>query len=186
MPPPDKPPSDDEFKHAVYSFIREEPRKRTDEERRHAQLVNAISSLKGEVKEGFDRTEQRFRGLETRVTLLEQDAMRRRPSPFPGSIPAARLKLDTGNYEKLGKEEAQAYLEKRAREIAEEVVEDDKLTEDAGAWRKGVGVLGKVLLLLLAAAISVGSGYALSQCTHPVSAAPAHSLAEHDPTGYKA
>jgi hypothetical protein len=171
---PDKPPSDDEFKSRVYSFVLEEPRKRSAEELRHRDLVNGIEALKGEVRSGFEGMDQRVKGVEARVDRLEQG---RKLSPLPGpvSLPPARLKVDTGNWEKKSKAEAEVYLEQRAREIAEEAIADGKTADDAKAWRSGVGLALKVALLFVAALLTLGSGFALSQCTRPARAALANS-----------
>lgn len=97
VPPPDKPPSDDEFKSSVYSFVKQADVRKTAEEHRHQTLVNKISALDGVVKAGFEHVDQRFRGVEARVTKLETSPPRF-STPPAGSKQTAYKPSDTGSH----------------------------------------------------------------------------------------
>ena len=96
-PPPDRPPSDDVFKSAVYSFVTEEPRRRNVEQERHLTLVNKITELDSKVADGFHQIDQRIKGVEARVNILEQGPVRTL-SPASGIKAASGRQTDTGSH----------------------------------------------------------------------------------------
>ena len=59
-----------------YAFFADAPRQRTAEQERHTTVVNKLTSLEGEMREGFRAHLERIRGVEARVALLESSVPR--------------------------------------------------------------------------------------------------------------
>lgn len=59
-----------------YALFADAPRQRTAEQERHTTVVNKLTSLEGEMREGFRAHLERIRGVEARVALLESSVPR--------------------------------------------------------------------------------------------------------------
>ena len=156
MPPP---PTNDEKLDSVYSIIREMPEKRSEAEAlardRHKLLVEKFAHLEGKVDTLDSKVDQRFRGLEARVTYVEQAiagksgqnttaataALVRSMSPPEGTIkPGTGKASDTGSHYTFD-------LEKQL----DQAIKRHETEEDADAFRAIKGGSWKVALVVAGA-----------------------------------
>lgn len=156
MPPP---PTNDEKLDSVYSIIREMPDRRTEAENlareRHKLLVEKFTHLEDKVDALDSKVDQRFRGLEARVTTVElalssglsapaqsaKDALVQSMSP-----PGGTIKVETGKTSDTGSH----FIFDVQKELAK-AISQHETEEDADAFRAIKGGSWKVALVVAGA-----------------------------------
>lgn len=154
-PVPEKPPSREDVDRALYSYVAEEraarPRRAELEDERHRQVVDKLVEIEADIRAHRREVEQRFRGVEARVSDLEHGKGRSYSPPQGMQISKNLLRdSDTGSHSIVDLEKA---LEDRS---------------NAATMRAIKGGAGKIVVSLLGALVTAacifGAGLAWRDC----------------------